>query len=1103
MMNFNFNKWNTILGWTTFTIALITYSLTVEPTMSFWDCGEYISTAAKLEVGHPPGAPLFQILGAFFAMFASSKETVALMVNMLSVFSSAFTILFMFWSSTLLLKKIISQYTEIDKSKAIVILGSSLVGSLAFTFSDSFWSSAVEAEVYAMASLFIALLFWLGLRWEQDMHTPRGNRWLLLISLLVGLSFGVHFMALLTIPAIGFLYYFKNYKTITVMNFIIANIIIVAILLFIFKLLLPFTLAFFGKMEIFMVNDFGMPFNSGTIIALLLIIAFFYFGLRYTRQKIYPFLNTSLLCVLFVLIGFSVWMMLPIRANANVVINENKPSDAAEVLAYYNREQYGVNPLFYGPQYTDAFAGLDKDEPYLDKAPNYERDYKSGKYVIVNNYKYAEQNSDNAQKAFLPRMWSTDHIDNYIQFTGVPKVKLNENYPFEEELAKYGVKIDTLSEEQIFMFVGELKEKINKDISYLKSAYEQRKIDEEDYISNIKKYGDYITVEKPSTWDNFSFMIEYQFGYMYGRYLLWNFVGKQNDIQGKYDNLDGNWLSGIKFIDEVRLGKGTQENLPDDVKNNKGRNLYYFLPFFIGLIGLMYHAQKDLKSFYVLLALFLFTSIALKIFLNERPFEPRERDYALVGSFYVFAIWIGFGVYAIYEIIAEKVKSKLVGPIVIGACLLAAPILMASQNWDDHSRANKYTAIAMAKNYLESCDKNAILYTIGDNDTFPLWYAQEIEGVRTDIKIVNTQLFMTDWYIDQMKLKTYKSDGLPISFKHSEYVGDKLDYVIHKPRTNNRWNIKDLINFIKLPKSIHKLEYQDPETGEVIETGQIIHFYPTNKVRIPVDKNTIIKNKVVNPKYYDSIVPFIDIDIKGGLFKNRLMMLDILANNDWKRPIYFTGGSFGDDDYLWMKDYLQLDGLVYKLVPIKTSIDKEKPYGDMGDIDSDKMYDIIMKWSWGNGDLTTIYHDPETRKNSISYRTNMARLMEQLINEGKTGKAKKIIDLALTKMPMDYYGYYTMAEPFASGYYKLGEKAKARELLERLMTKYKQSLTYYSNIEPSIQNGIASDIITDIERYRSLLMVMKDRGDMVFYNKNKPVFNSFVQRFTRFGRDLE
>ncbi len=1080
------------MGWAAFAIALITYSLTVEPTMSFWDCGEYIATAAKLEVGHPPGAPLFQILGAFFAMFATSKETIALMVNMMSVFSSAFTILFLFWSSSIILKKIVASYTEVDKNKSIVILGSSFVGALTFTFSDSFWFNAVEAEVYAMASLFIALLFWLGLRWEQDMHNPRGNRWLLLISLLVGLSFGVHFMALLTIPAIGFLYFFKNYKKVTIKNFLLANVIIVAVLLFIFKLLLPYTLAFFGKMEIFMVNSFGLPFNSGTIFSALLMIATFYYGLKYTKEKGHPLFNTILLCILFVLIGFSTWMMLPIRANANVVINENKPSDAAEVLAYYNREQYGVNPLFYGPQYTDTFAGLDKEQPYLDKAPNYERDYKTGKYVIVNNYKNAEQNTDDNQKAILPRLWSTDHIDNYVQFTGVPKFKLNQDYPYEDDLAQYGVDIDSLSEEQVGQAVGQLKEEMQKNINEFLAAYNQKKIDNEDYIAFLKKYSDYLIVEKPSTWDNLSFMIEYQFGYMYGRYLLWNFVGRQNDVQGKYDNLDGNWLSGIPFIDQIHLGKGTQENLPDDVKANKGRNVYYFLPFIIGIIGLLYHAQRDLKSFYVLLALFLFTGFALKIYLNERPFEPRERDYALVGSFYVFAIWVGFGVFAIYEIITDYVKSKLVGPLVIGACLLASPILMASQNWDDHSRANKYTSIAMAKNYLESCDQNAILFTIGDNDTFPLWYAQEIEGIRTDIKIVNTQLFMTDWYIDQMKFKTYKSDGLPISFKHNEYVGDKLDYVLHYPKTDARWDLKDFIAFIKNPKST--IEAQN---------GQTIHFYPTNKIRIPIDKNAVIENKVVNAKYNDSIVPYIDLEIKGSaIYKNRLMMLDVLANNNWKRPIYFTGGSFGDDDYLWMKDYLQLDGLVYKLVPVKTPIDKENPY-DMGDIDSEKMYNLVMNWSWGNGDLTTIYHDPETRKNSISYRTNMARLMEKLINEGKKEKAKKIIELALTKMPMDYYGYYTMVEPFASGYYEIGEKAKARELLERLMTKYKQNLTYFAGIQPSIQNGIATDIITDIERYRSLLMVMKDRGDLEFYNKNKPTFNAFVQRFERFGRDKE
>jgi hypothetical protein len=1093
MLTFNFNKWNTILGWTTFAIALITYSITVEPTMSFWDCGEYIATAAKLEVGHPPGAPLFQMIGAFFAMFATSKETIALMVNMTSVFSSAFTILFMFWSSTIVLQKIISNYAEITKEKSIVILGSAFVGSLAFTFSDSFWASAVEAEVYAMASLFIALLFWLGLRWEQDMETPRGNRWLLLISLVIGLSFGVHFLALLTIPAIGFLYFFKHYKTVTIKNFILANIIIVAILLFIFKLLLPYTLAFFGKMEIFMVNDIGLPFDSGSIFALLLIVAFFYFGLKYTRQKGHPFLNTILLCVLFVLIGFSTWMMLPIRANADTVINENKPSDAAEVLAYYNREQYGVNPLFYGPQYTDAFAGLDADEPYLDKAPNYERDYKTGKYVIVNDFKNADQNTDDNQKAILPRLWSTDNIENYVSFTQAPNFKLNQDYPYEEDLAQYGVNLDSISEEQVGQAVSQLKEQMQKNINEFKTAYAQKKIDNEDYVSFLKKYSDYLIVEKPSMWDNISFMIEYQFGYMYGRYLLWNFVGRQNDIQGKYDNLDGNWMSGIKFVDELHLGEGSQTNLPQDVLNNKGRNFYYFLPFLLGLIGLLYHAQRDLKSFYVLLVFFLFTSIALKVFLNERPFEPRERDYALVGSFYVFAIWIGFGVYAIYEMIAEKVKSKLVGPIIIGATLLAAPVLMAFQNWDDHTRANRYTATAMAKNYLESCEPNAILFTIGDNDTFPLWYAQEIENVRTDVRIVNTSLFMTDWYIDQMKRKAYKAEALPLSFNHSQYVGDKLDYIAHIPKTENRWNIKDFIGFIASDDERRMIDLQN---------GQKIHFFPTNKIRIPVDKNTIIKNKVVSAKYNDSIVPYIDVDIKGSLYKNRLMMLDILANNDWKRPIYFSAGSFGDDDYLWMKDYLQLDGLLYKLVPLKTKVDKDNPY-DMGQIDSDKMYNLVMKWNWGNGNLTSIYHDPETRKNSISYRTNMARLMEQLINEGKLDKAKKVIDEALSKMPMDYYGYYTMVEPFAGGYYEVGEKAKARELLERLMTKYKENLTYYSGIQPSIQNGIASDIITDIERYRSLLKVMQDRGDIEFYTKNRAVFNTYVKRFVRFGRDLE
>ncbi len=1089
--DFNFNKWNTILGWFAFTIALITYTLTVEPTMSFWDCGEYIATAAKLEVGHPPGAPLFQMIGAFFAMFAIDKEHIALMVNMTSVVSSAFTILFLFWSSSMILKKIIGSYNEINKDNSIVILGSSLVGALAYTFSDSFWFNAVEAEVYAMASLLIALLLWLGLRWEQEMNTPRGDRWLLVISLVIGLSFGVHFMALLTIPAIGFLYYFKNYKTITIKNFIIANIVVVSILLFIFKMLLPLTMAFFGKTEIFMVNEMGLPFNSGTIFVTLLLIAFFYFGLGYTKRKGLVFYNTIILCTLFILIGFSTWMMLPIRANANTVINENKPSDAAEVLAYYNREQYGVNPLFYGPQYTETFAGLDKERPYLDKAPNYERNYTTGKYDITNNFKNAEQNSDDNQKTILPRLWSTEHIENYIHFTHPPEFKINYDYPFEEDLAKYGIDANQLTEEEYNKAIAQLKGEIEKVVTEFKQAYAQKQIDNDGYVAFLRNYGDYLIIEKPTTVDNLSFMFEYQFGYMYWRYLMWNFVGRQNDVQGRYDNLNGNWISGIPFMDSLHLG--SQENLPSDVINNKGRNVYFFLPFILGLIGLMYHASKDRKSFYVLLSLFLFTGIALKIYLNERPFEPRERDYALVGSFYVFAIWIGFGVYSLYESAKSYLTPRIAGPVLIAVSLLAAPILMAAQNWDDHDRSDRYTAVAMAKAYLNSCDKNAILFTIGDNDTFPLWYAQEIEKYRTDVKIVNTSLFMTDWYIDQMKMKSYESDPLPLSFKHSEYVGDKLDYVAHIPKTETRWNVNDFINFIKNPKSTLEMS-----------NGQIIHFYPTNKIRIPIDKNTIIKNKVVSPQYNDSIVSAIDIDIKGSaIYKNRLMMLDIVANNNWKRPIYFSGGAFDGDDYLWMKEYLQLEGMVYKLIPIKKPLNKDASQMDMGQIDSEIMYRKVMQWDWGNSESNTIYHDPETRRNSITYRMNLSRLMNQLIKEGKKEKAKKVIDLAMTKMPIDKFDYYSLVDPFGKGYYEVGEKTKARQLLAQLINKYTENLDYYSQLSSSEQIDIATEIITDIERYRGLLDIMKESGDTVFYNQSKKTFNTYISIFERFGREKE
>jgi len=1066
MKAFNFKKWNTILGWSTFAIALLTYSLTVEPTMSFWDCGEYIATAANLEVGHPPGAPLFQMLGAFFAMFAFSPDKIALMVNYLSVFSSAFTVLFMFWSLTIVLKKVIIASEEISKNQAIMILGSAFIAATTFTFTDSFWYNAVEAEVYAMATFLIALLFWLGLRWEQELETARGNKWFLLIALVIGLSFGVHFMALLTFPAIGILYFFKKYKNVTPQNFILANVIIVAILLFIFKLLLPYTLAFFGKTEIFMVNQLGLPFDSGTIFAFVLIVAAFYFGLDYTRKKGHVFYNTLLLATLFILIGFSTWLMLPIRANANTPINENKPSDAAEVLAYYNREQYGEQKLFYGPQFSDAYSGLDPETPYLDDKPNYERDYKTGKYVIINNYVNAKQNTDDAHKGILPRMWSNEHNVNYLTFGEPLEFRINPEYSHEDELVQI--------------------------VTEFRKAYNAGDVDMKDYDKFLKTYGDYLIVDKPSFASNIKFMVQYQFGYMYVRYLLWNFVGRQNDEQGKYEDLKGNWITGIDVIDEAFIG--SQKNLPSDIANNKARNVYYGIPLLLALIGFVFHAKRDWKSFYVLLILFLFTGFALKIYLNERPFEPRERDYALVGSFFVFAMWIGFGVYAIFDWIKAYLAPKIAIPAVLTVCFLASTVVVAKENWDDHDRTGKYTAVAMAKSYLDSCEPNAILFTIGDNDTFPLWYMQEIEGYRTDVKIVNTSLFMTDWYIDQMKMKTHKAAGIPSSFDREKYKGSNRDYSLYVERTKEPLLLSEMLKFIAKDEEKAKIE---------LDSGNKVNYFPSNKVVIPIDKNTIIKNKVVSPKFYDSIVPQIEFTIKDkALYKNRLMMLDIVNENNWKRPIYFTGGSFGEDDYIWMKDYLQLDGMCFKLVPIKTPTEDPNPM-EMGFIDSEKMYNIVMKWDWGNSESTKIYHDPETRKNSISYRTNLARLMQTLLDEGKKEKAEKVIDLAMTKMPFEYFEYYSLLDPFASGYYEVGKKEKARDLLSKLIKKQQEMMLYYTSWKPSDQNFSAMEIIMDIEQYRGYLEVAKDAGDLEFYAKEKVKFNNYNKTFERFGRKME
>nr|WP_299339475.1 DUF2723 domain-containing protein [Allomuricauda sp.] len=1069
----DFKKWNTILGWVSFTIAFIVYALTVEPTGSFWDAGEYITTSAKLQVGHPPGAPLLQMIGAFFAMFAFGEASkVALMVNSVSIVSSAFAVLFTFWTITNLTKKLILKKKPITNSKAIAVLGSGLVGALTFTFSDSFWFNAVETEVYAMASLIMALLLWLGLKWTDNLDEPRGNRWLLLICFVVGLTFGVQFMGFLAIPTIGLLYYFKKYKTTTVKNFLLANIVVITFLILVYKFSLTYVLKLFGWSEVFFINSIGLPFNSGTIIMGLLFVAAFYFGLRYTRKNQFYFGNTVVLCLMFLILGFSSWLMLPIRANAKTVVNENDPSDARSLLAYYNREQYpGVDSPFYGAYFSDSFAPAGED---IDDKPKYEKDEKLGKYVIVNNYEGAIQGPNNKHVGPLPRMWSDQHAENYMRYFGVLDFRIKSEYISNNEL--------------------------REAVSQFKTAFAQGELDTEQYIRFLRDFSEYIEVEPPSLWDNVRYLFQFQFGYMYMRYFMWNFVGRQNDVQGRYDE-NGHWLSGIGFVDSLRLG--SQSNLPSDWKNNKARNTYFFLPLLLGIIGIVFQVSRDPKQFWALFVFFMFTGLAIQFYTNPYIFQPRERDYSLVGSFYIFCIWIGMGVYGLFDEVRKLLAPKIIAPIITILCLIAVPFLMAFQNWDDHDRSNRYTAKSTAKAYLDSCqeDAGAILFTIGDNDTFPLWYAQEIENYRTDVRIINTSLFATDWYIDQMKRKAYESDPIPSQLTHDKYHYGARDAVYYfQGITDSRWNIKDFINWVGSDKPQTKFKYvlekQGADLSDYSESNLDIVYYPTNKIRIPVNKQNVLDSGLVKQEDAHLIVDYIDIDLpKSALPKNRILMLDLIANNDWKRPIYFSGGSFDRAEYIWMKDYLQLDGLIYKLVPIKT---ENRNSFELGRIDSELMYDIVKKWEWGNSGSDDIYHDPQTRSQGLSFRSNLARLMETLIAENKIEKAKEVIELAMTHLPVEHFGFYAFVEPYVDGYYKVGETTKARELFEKLKKVYQERLEYYSSAPLDQQYERIDDILADMQAYRRNIDILIENQDRDFAEKETLIFNEYIDKFSQF-----
>lgn len=1078
-MKLNYDQLNKITGWSVFAIALITYWLTVEPTVSYWDAGEYIATSSGLQVGHPPGAPLYQMLGAFFSMFALEKSQIAYMVNMMSVFASAFAILFMFWSLTLLLKRHILKTTSNDS----MILGAAAIGSLAYAFSDSFWFNAVEAEVYAPAALLMSALFYMGLLWERDMHLPRGNRWLVLISFVVGLSFGVHFMGILTIPAIGLLWYFKHYKKITILNFIVANIAVVAVLLFVFKLLLPYTLSIFGYMEVFFVNDIGLPFNSGSIIMLVLVVALFVFLIRFSQKRNKPLLNTITLCVMFVLIGFSSWTMLPIRANAGTPINENNPNDARALLAYYNREQYPAPALFYGEAFTDIYAGLDPDNPYLDEKPKYEKDYELGKYVIVNNYKNALQNTHDDHKGLFPRMTDPSRASNYINFMG------GLNYTIKPEYAT------------------------NKELIGLLSDYERNfnsgRMEADEYISFLQDLqnmeGGIINIQKPDGIDNARYFMNYQVQYMYLRYFMWNFTGRQNDIQGEGGKFNGNWLSGIPFIDEWHLG--TQDNLSEDMLNNKARNTYFFLPLILGLIGMIFHAKKDLKSFYVTLTLFLFTGLAIIVYLNQSMYQVRERDYAYVGSFLVFGMWIGIGAYSVYEGIKGFLNAKTARALSLVACFVAVPFLMAFQNWDDHDRSGKYTALASAKKYLDSCLPNALIFTIGDNDTFPLWYLQEVEGYRTDVRVVCTSLLATDWYMDDMKKKAWDSEPVPSTLTHDKYSYGTRDalWFADKERVLQRTGGKSTLpDTLDIKDWMEWVASENKITQEQMRNDHWEHTFPTKYVRIPVNKEAVLKNGVVPEKDANLIVDEIVIEINSSLvYKNRMFMLDIINANNWERPIYFSGGAFGDEDYIWMKDYLQLDGCAFRLLPIKTDFGNSRNPFNMGRVDPLHGYEIIKNWDWGNSGDPDMYHDVETRRNSIGYRNNLSRVAAALTEIGENAKAEEILDLGMEKMPLEIFENYSMISEFVNAYYKNNNRDKARDLAQRVIAKFQDEIDHYKMLTYEERGANIDNIGAAISRYNEIIEIAIMHEDDALVQQEAATYDDYVKEFPKiFGDDF-
>lgn len=982
----NYNKLNNITGWLIFFVATLVYVLTLEPTASFWDCGEFISCSYKLMVPHPPGAPFFLLVGRFFSLFAPDVHHVAYMTNLVSAVSSGFTSLFLFWSITILGKKAVSKDMQPDNGQTLAILGAGVIGSLAYTFTDSAWFNAVESEVYAMSSFFTAFVFWAILKWEGRSEEEGSDKWIILIAYMMGLSIGVHLLNLLTVFALAFVVYFKKYSP-DLKGIVITLILSAVIILGILEGIIPGLPTIAGKLEVLFVNGLGLPFGSGIVFFVLLVSAALIYGIYYSVQQQKRILNTALLCVTFILIGYSSYVMIPIRSAYDPPIDMNDPQDVMSFVSYLKREQYGDRPLFKGPYFTAGYPiDFKKGAPIYRKGKN--------KYEI---YDYKMEYIYNPKHVTLfPRAYSEQahHVKAYRRWMDLPR-------------------------------------------------------------------------GKPTMADNLKFMFNYQIGHMYIRYFMWNFAGRKSDFQ------DAGWMSPADWSDK--------EDLPHYIKSNKGRNNYFLLPFIAGIAGMIYHFRKRQKDGIIVTLLFFFTGIAIVLYLNQPPVEPRERDYTFAGSFWAFSIWIGMAVLMLAEALDKVLKNKFATASIATLICAIVPAILAAQNWDDHDRSKRYHSVDSAKNLLNSCAPNAILFTGGDNDTYPLWYAQEVEGFRTDVRVCNLSLLNTDWYISQMKRRAYESAPLPISMPLDQYLQG----------TNDRVPVMESDKVLNLKEFIKLVANNDPAVKAETRGGESIVYLPTQNLQLDIDKNKVLSSNIIPDKYKSFVLDKLTWKVTNGeaIDKKSLVILDMIATNNWDRPIYFST-TISPNEFLNLKEYTQLEGMAYRLLPVKV------PGSPEGWIDTDIMYNNMMnKFFWRGLDDPEVYYNEWYYSFTSSERLQFYILADELAKEGNKDKAKGALLKSLRLMPDASLPFDESIANYVPLLFKLDEKQKANFIIKTMGPRIEKNLEYAEKLGDIRE--LQSNLIV-AQRFSEALRANGDEKEALKYEK---LFDKYLEVFRNLRSD--